>query len=152
MSHVYLAGPMTGQLPEEARVWRVWAAFQLRREGVEARSPLRAKPSIEPGATSRIDCNASGKGLWVSDSALTDRDRNDCTTADAILMCLNGASVSVGTMIELGWADAYNIPIIGFCGNFEQSLYNHPMVRRLVTLVVPDVKQGVRAILDLLDR
>lgn len=145
---VYLAGPMTGTTPLGANGWRERAGECLLAMGIRALSPLRGKGF----PVGEIDCNSPTEGLWSSDVSLTRRDYNDCTKADAVLMNLAGAEkVSVGTLIELGWATAKEVPVVVILDqNNPKNPYNHPMVRALATCLVGSLRDGVRAVRELL--
>jgi len=111
---VYLAGPITGLSYAGATDWRSQAIEALRPDIVGV-SPMRGKdylamlPTI--GGTSeeaytRLSVMSAPKGVIC-------RDRWDVRTCDAVLMnVLGAAKVSVGTMIEVGWADAFRKPVV----------------------------------------
>ena len=65
-----------------------------------------------------------------TEAAITGRDRYDVMTrCDAVLVYLLGAEeVSIGTVIEVGWADAARKPIILVIED-EGNVHDHPMVR-----------------------
>ena len=83
-------------------------------------------------------------------AALTARDRHDCLSCDLLLVDLTGASeVSIGTCIELGWADAFRKPIV-LVMEPKGNVHDHPLVRSLCAFRVPNIEEGlqvVRAIL-----
>ncbi len=111
---VYLAGPITGLSYGGATDWRAQAFATLRNSGIVAYSPLRAKTYLKdetnidgsPEAYQRKHPLSAPKGIVT-------RDREDVKRADVVLMNLLGAErVSIGSMIELGWADAYRVPVV----------------------------------------
>lgn len=80
------------------------------RSGITCYSPLRGKVYLK-----NLDHPIKGEyeGPLTNRHAITMRDRHDCLTCDAMLVYLKGADkVSIGTMIELGWADALRKPIV----------------------------------------
>ena len=93
----------------------------------------------------------------TSQRGVTTRDRMDCNRADAVIMNLLGAkTVSIWTMIEIGWADAHRTPII-LVMERSANVHDHPMVRdcepsasrRLTTRlisVMPEGKESTREI------
>ena len=111
---VYLAGPITGLSYEGATDWREYAKRALAPEVIGV-SPMRGKEYLahlkDIGGTPdehymRLQAMSTPKGI-------TNRDRWDCKTCDAILMNVLGATkASVGTMIEAGWANAYGVPVV----------------------------------------
>ena len=105
---VYLAGPIGGGTIEQAIEWRDEAAYNLAAAGIVAISPLRAKRAILRSQFSYHD-PLPMKGIeghpLTSDKGITTRDRDDVMRSNLILMNLLGATrVSIGTMIEAGWA------------------------------------------------
>jgi nucleoside 2-deoxyribosyltransferase len=65
-------------------------------------------------------------------------------------MNLSGAEqISLGTAVELGWADAFGVPVVVVME--DGGVHDHPMVRDIPVAVVPTVKDGCRAILELLN-
>lgn len=111
---VYLAGPITGLGFDAAHDWRQDVVEELAEVGIEAFSPMRYKealkglPSIS-GTTEEYE----HLGPFARQKGILTRDRYDCTHADVILMNLLGATrVSIGTCVELGWADAFRVPIV----------------------------------------
>lgn len=109
---VYLAGPIQGLTLSEATEWR--NRFEdLLHHTIEVRSPMRYKKSDLPLDTPLDQPGMHYEGMLTSPRAIVTRDRVDCTTAGVIVMNLTGAyDVSIGSMVEIGWADAFRIPII----------------------------------------
>lgn len=84
-----------------------------------------------------------------SQKGLTTRDRHDCTTSDLIIVNLSGAEiVSVGTMIEIGWADANRIPIILVMDN--KNPHDHPMVKECAGYIVDNMDEAIEIALSVL--
>lgn len=114
---VYLAGPITGLSYQDSRHgWR--ADFQIVLdqlggcEHIKLCSPMRAKDHLSE--LTKI----SGKGdaydnFMSSGRGVVCRDRNDVKTADAVVFNFLGADkASVGSCIEIGWADAWQKPTV----------------------------------------
>ena len=116
---VYLAGPITGCSYDVSRFgWRVDAQSLLNPiggHGVDVFSPLRSKSFLEgveavDGSPHAYKNVANG---LASPKGITTRDRWDCQRADVVLVNFLGATaVSIGTCIELGWADAARVPLV----------------------------------------
>ncbi len=111
---VYLAGPITGLSYGACTDWRQYAIQQLDKDGIKGLSPMRGKDYL--AGLSKI----SGTGeeyahmsvLSLPPGVMT-RDRFDAQRADVVLMNLMGAqTVSIGSMMELGWADSARRPVI----------------------------------------
>ena len=107
---VYLAGPIDGCTYEGCTGWREYATKQLAEDGIIGLSPMRAKEFLK-SHPKLVD------GIYdhplTMDSGFTTRDMWDVRRCDAILFnLLNAEKVSIGTMIEYGWASAFNKPMI----------------------------------------
>lgn len=106
---VYLAGPIEGCSDKQAYTWRELTKECLAEFGIKCVVPERQ----------------------VGDENITDRDRRHVATSDAVLMYLKGATrVSVGTMIEAGWADILGVPI--FLVLDPGDLHDHHMLKEVV--------------------
>lgn len=141
MKRVYLAGPITGCSFEGANDWRVEVSKRLA-SGIEAYSPIRGKTFLE-GMT-EIG-HEYPEHLMSSGRAITVRDRNDTFTADALLVNLLGATrVSVGTMIELGWADRGRTPIV--LAMEADNPHQHPMVKDVAGWIVPTLEDAIKVV------
>lgn len=140
---VYLAGPISGSSYGAAVGWREQAKLLFRRYSgdIEVFSPMRAKEYLHQetnlSALMYPDLNAMG-----TMKAITARDRFDCMNADVILMYLRGATrVSIGTMIEVGWADAARVPI---CLVMEKdNVHDHGMVIECASWQVETLEEAV---------
>lgn len=121
---VYLAGPIDGLLFDEANTWRDTAALALAPE-IVAYSPMRGKQSLDNG---RKITGAYDASILANSRAITTRDRADCTRADLVIAHLAGAKkVSIGTVMEIAWADAHRIPLV-LIGE-DGDCHDHPMIR-----------------------
>ncbi len=107
---VYLAGPITGLSFDNATDWRDMAEEFLKKIGIRGLSPMRGKGYLLEEGILKDHYN---EHLLSMSKTITRRDRFDCLRADMILMnLLDAKTVSIGTMIEAGWADANRIPIV----------------------------------------
>lgn len=144
---VYLAGPITGLSYDGACTWRDTVAAACSEEGVKAYSPMRAKEALE---------DVSDLSAWdypddgpLSSRAMVKRDLSDVRRADVLLVNLIGATrVSVGTMVEIGYAHALNIPII--VAMEEGNIHKHIFVTEIADLVCPTLDSAIDWILDVL--
>ncbi len=114
---VYLAGPITGLTYGEGADWRVKAKERFAADGIDAFSPLRMKQYLEMfgilEAKNQGTYNYSGAHPLSEDKGIMTRDRNDVTHRDMVLANFLGAErISIGTCIEIGWADAARKPIV----------------------------------------
>ena len=103
--HVYLAGPVAFQDWDKATGWRQAATKVLAKHDIVAVNPLRGVK----------------KDKWVKNSVLPEvgvsaemiyrRDKADVMSCDAVLLHMP-SKISHGSLIELGWASACNIPVV----------------------------------------
>ncbi len=107
---VYLAGPITGLSFGGCTDWREYAIKELEQAGITGLSPMRSKDYLQ--SESIVGDSYENKVLSCSRGIIT-RDRWDTTRCDVILVNFLGAErVSIGTVMELAWADLARIPSI----------------------------------------
>lgn len=142
---IYLAGAISGLTYEDGQNWRDYASIQLSLRSMEGYSPLRAKGYLK---SKGIISQGYEDTPLSSDHGITTRDRWDVQTADAVLFNLVGAKiVSIGTMIEYGWADARRLPIITIIED-KDNIHDHPMLRDITGFRVNNLYDGI----EILDR
>jgi nucleoside 2-deoxyribosyltransferase len=121
---VYLAGPIAGKSYEEAMDWRLAAYHYFSGYGITSYSPMRAKDGLKgTKVLSGVDYPEEGP---LSSRAMYRRDLHDVRTADVVLVNLTGADrVSIGTMIEIGYAVAQGkyIVVVMESDNIHQHLF-----------------------------
>lgn len=142
---VYLAGPITGLSYGGANEWRDAFAEQLEARGVRGLSPMRGKSYLDH--EERI-WDSYEDSLLSSQKSIVTRDRNDATTCDLLVVNLLGATrVSIGTMVELGWADAHRVPIVVV---MEESgnPHDHAFVRELAGWRVTNLQDALTVALS----
>lgn len=109
---VYLAGPIKGLSYDEATDWRVDAREQLARQGMDGFSPMRAKHFLKD-SISISTYPTFYDNVIANPTAIVSRDRYDVMSCDMMLINVQGASsVSLGTAVEIGWADAFRKPMV----------------------------------------
>jgi nucleoside 2-deoxyribosyltransferase len=115
---VYLAGPISGLTYEEASGWRDLVCDSLTPHGIKCLSPLRAAIHLRDHKGLLTDCEIV-PGLECVVKAMSTpmgvvtRDRFDATHCSVLFLNLLGSKkVSIGSMVEVGWANANNIPIV----------------------------------------
>ncbi len=136
---VYLAGPISGLTFDEGQNWRE-DFRQAIHPAIKAYSPLRGKDYLADKGNLEGSYDefplSSGKGI-------TTRDRYDCMGSDLVIFNLLGAKkVSIGTMIELGWADAARVPAILIME--EGNVHSHPMVDNTTHFRVTNVNDAIK--------
>lgn len=150
---VYLAGPITGLTYDGAEDWRAFAKEDLQRVGIKALSPLRAKDYLRQvaGPLSGTGEEYAHLGVLSTPRGVMTRDRYDATRCDVLLVNLLGAErVSIGTIMEIAWADALRTPIVVAIEN-SGNVHEHMMVNEAIGFRVPALEQAldiVKAIAD----
>ena len=150
MKTVYAAGPITGTTYQECTGWRLELASYLPPD-VRVLSPLRAKTYLRD---EKVIGDQYTEHIMSTQRGITIRDRWDTICSDCLVVNLLGATrVSIGTMIELGWADRdeRRKPIIGIMEK-EGNLHDHSMVREILSYRVESVREAayvVRALFNI---
>ena len=152
---VYLSGPITGCTYEGCTDWRAYATkWLLAYAGICAISPMRAKEYL-----SKLVSPISGHGreyvhmgVFSTPAAVVTRDRFDTQRADMVLMSLLGADrISIGTMVDLGWADAARVPVVGVIEP-QNNLHDHMFVNELIGFRVATLDEGLHVVRATLGR
>jgi nucleoside 2-deoxyribosyltransferase len=143
---VYLAGPITGLTYDDGQDWREFAKAQLDDAGINAFSPLRAKQHLRAlgvlDNAGKPDSKYIGLNALSEPSGITTRDRFDCMGRDLVLVNFLGATqVSIGTCIELGWADAARRPIV--IAMEEDNIHRHAMANQVAGFIVPTLEDAL---------
>lgn len=146
MSSVYLAGPISGLTFGECTDWRKHAVESLEIVGIKAWSPMRHKDYLANMGALPAVLPANMKKVMSRPKGIISRDRFDCTRVDAILMNLVGAkTVSIGTMMELAWADLSRIPVV--CAIEESgNVHEHSMVDEAINFRVPTLEEAIQVV------
>jgi len=145
---IYLSGPISGCTYKEATEWRQEAARSL--VPFRCLDPMRGK--TEAMLIGVLDTDLS----WADHilSPLTrprnfyNRDFNDIKQSNLMLMNLQGAKkVSIGSMVEVGWASALGIPIVAVL-DFTKS--NHDFIYQASVDFFETLDKAVEFIKDFL--
>lgn len=137
---VYLAGPMTGA-EDDGNDWRQYARIALSSAGISALLPNIAK-------TYQSEFHVTREGAA---KVLTQRDKWFTTGCDVVLVNFEPSDqtgfASIGTCIELGWANEAGVPIVAVLP--QHNVHVHPMVESLLfhrTATLDDAINFVRAL------
>jgi hypothetical protein len=143
---VYLGGPITNT-EEGARVdWRETCRNRFAPE-IQVISPLRQKvetvdESHELSADQRLQLMQHGRGVAA-------RDRYDVARCDLLFMNLkNSKYVSIGSVGEIFWTDAYRKPVIVV--REHGNIHTHAMLDALVGWIFSDLDEAISAARTLL--
>lgn len=138
---VYLAGPISGLDFDGATDWREFAKNELGQFGIKTLSPLRYQEHLRTVGVF-TDCAKETERLKSPMSmpkGLTIRDRWDARRCDVLLVNLLGAQkVSVGTVMEIAWADGApkDIPIVAAIEP-DSNIHEHAMLMHCIGYRVP---------------
>lgn len=142
---VYLAGPITGLSYTSATSWREEVRNILFMHNINAFSPMRGKvylskeDKIADSYSDHTMCSISGINV---------RDYNDVKTSDALLInFLKCTSISIGTVMEIAWARAFQIPVVIIMES--DNLHTHGMLT-YGNIIVKTQEEGISAIIQLL--
>ena len=135
---VYLAGPITGLTFDGATNWRTQVISALPPH-IVGLSPLRGKEYLEKEAAVK---DSYDMHALSTKKAIVTRDRFDATRCDVLFVNLLGAEiVSIGTVMEIAWADAHRIPIILVME--EGNIHTHGMLIEVAGYVVGSLTEGL---------
>ena len=134
---VYLAGPIGGCTYAEAQDWRnlLSSLLSTKSDGaIQGYSPLRGKGALRDAGTLSTAAYPFYSPLATSKAILA-RDFNDCRTADLIIANLlahdlsDGAPPSLGTIMEIGFAYALQVPILAISKDRSRNnIAKHAMI------------------------
>lgn len=147
MSTVYLAGPITGLDYAGATDWRFAAKAELAKAHIVAYSPMRGKEYLSAVKEFTADGDAyKGLGVLSSNRGIITRDRWDATRCNLLLANLLGAKkVSIGTVMEIAWADAQRIPIVCVIEP-EGNPHEHGMITEVIGYRVETLAAAIHII------
>jgi len=152
---VYLAGPISGLDYAGAVDWRTDVQSALAAVGIKAFSPMRAKEYLKGTREFSSDttaCEHYGTlSCLSSPRGITTRDRFDAANCGVLLVnLLSAQKVSIGTVMEIAWADAVRTPIV-LVMEPHGNVHDHAMITECVGFRVPTLGEAVsvvRAIFD----
>lgn len=140
--YIYLAGPITGFSYEGVTEWRNEVSRKFL-PGIFGVSPMRLKDFLKGqgpiGHSYESDVLSNGR-------AVLERDRYDCTHADGVIAVFpkDAPQLSVGTLVEVGWATANRIPTIVVSD--DPRIVTHPLIKGNVGWIVSDLDTAVHVI------
>lgn len=142
---VYLAGPITGYDYSSVNDWRDIVKDELKDHGINGYSPMRGKSYL---SEEDMIQDSYSDHTMSSITGINVRDYNDCKNADAILVnFLNSNKVSIGTVMEVAWGRAFQIPVVIVME--KENIHKHGMLT-FGNMVVNTLQEGVDCIIQLL--
>lgn len=150
---VYLAGPISGLTYDDAEDWRTLAKASLALADIKAVSPLRAKDYLRDlsSAISGTGAEYQHLGVLSTPRGVMTRDRYDATRCDALLVNLLGAErVSIGTVMEIAWADYCRTPIV-VAIEPSGNPHEHMMIAEAIGFRVPTLSEALHVVCSIAD-
>lgn len=147
LGKVYLAGPISSLTLDEANDWRRIANLELLQAGITCFSPLRGKSFLAD--VGPLGSHGYSQHPLSTDRGVMTRDRFDCMRADVILAnFLDAERISVGTVMEIAWADAARIPVVAVMepGN----VHEHCMLDEAIGFRVSTLDAGLDLVKSIL--
>jgi nucleoside 2-deoxyribosyltransferase len=144
---IYLAGAIAGCSIGEANDWRDAAIARLALHGITGISPLRCEPPVN-GRYGEL----SGDPKFGTARAIASKNLLDVDHCDVVLAYLpkppDGRRVSVGTVIEIGWAHAMGKPVILVTD--DPALAGHPLVNFCSAWLLASLDEAIELLVGLL--
>jgi len=143
---VYMSGPMAGLTYEEGTEWREYVKDKL--DGVaNCLSPYRGKDYFR-GQTIK---NQEYTQVLSTPKAIKIRDQWDTMNADVVLLNLSNYQLfSIGSIIEVGWADAARVPVVAVIPS-ESEYFKHPILTQTCAYIVQDLDEAINIVKVLLN-
>lgn len=131
---VYLAGPIGGLTYDGAQAWRTEISNLLNEKSdgrIRGYSPLRGKEVLREHGPLTTGSYGAYCSLATTQSIMA-RDYNDCHTSDLIIADLIAEDISIGTVMEIAFAYAHRVPVIGIFDSRGNKTCNHAMIQAAV--------------------
>jgi hypothetical protein len=140
---IFLAGPLTGVSYKDALEWRKYVESKLPAD-IIAFSALRGKIYV---AKEHLLKDAYPEHLLSTPQGTVTRDRYDVFRCDALFVnFLDTDKVSIGTIMEMAWADSQRIPIVLAMEN--GNIHDHAFVRQVAAFVTRDLDEAIQTAVD----
>lgn len=145
MYKVYLAGPISGLSYDDCVDWRDYTIKKLPTY-IKGISPMRGKAYL---SAEDIIRDSYAETVLSCTKGITARDRFDACRCDVVLFNFVGAKrVSIGSCIEVGWADANRIPIVVAID--KDNPHEHGMITETAGFIVPTLDDAIDTVIAIL--
>lgn len=135
---LYCAGPISGVSYGNSTDWREYIANKLPTH-IKAVSPMRGKKYLVHEKS--IKDSYEDHPLSCQ-KGITCRDRMDVMRCDMVLVNFLGADrVSIGSVMEIAWADAWRKPIIVVME--KNNIHSHAMLKEVSGFIVSDLDEAI---------
>lgn len=147
---VYLAGPISGLSYGEATDWRQAVKAQLALHGIEGLNPMRGKEYLADVVKLGCDMDKHATyGALSTNRGIITRDRWDAQRSDVLLVNFIAAtSVSIGTVMEIAWADSVRHPIV--VAMEPGNVHEHGMIKEATGFRFTTLDDAVQAVIAIL--
>jgi nucleoside 2-deoxyribosyltransferase len=139
---IYTAGPISGCTYGECTGWRDYVAQEFYKLApyIRTMSPMHGKTYLK---REKVMGDGYPDFPLSTDHAIMCRDRNDVKRSDLVLFnFLDAPRVSIGTCIEIGWADAWQKPSVVVMQ--KGGLHDHSMVRGMNAVFTDNLDEGIQ--------
>lgn len=144
---IYLCGPITGQSTLGATTWRTEVTAALRGTA-DCIDPTRDSPEYARQSESAITQPLTVERLRHGKRTVV-RNRFDVGRSDILLGCfLGAATVSIGSVGEIFWAEAMGKPVIVV--REDENIHNHDMLNEIAGWIFTEVSPAIEQIKRLL--
>jgi hypothetical protein len=111
-------------------------------ERIACFSPMRNKEYL---ANEVVVGDSYANTVMSCSRGIMTRDRFDCTRSDMLLVnLLNAKKVSIGTVMEMAWADLKRIPIV--IAMEADNVHAHAMIQEAAGFVVGSLEEAMRVV------
>lgn len=138
---IYLAGPITGVTYNGCTEWREFVSDRVPNH-VHTLSPMRGKEHLKHKEANGVIDDHYLDDTLASVKGINTRDYWDVQKCDLIFVNLLGATrVSIGTVMEIAWARAFDKPVI--CIMEDDNIHNHSMLNYTCGYIVRTMEEAL---------
>lgn len=139
---IYLAGPITGITYDGCTEWRDWVKENID-PSILTLSPMRGKQFIKERSRGGLIGMSFEDSTLASTKGINTRDYFDVQRCDALLVNMLGATrVSIGTVMEIAWARAFNKPVV-LCMEKKGNVHDHAMLNYACGYIVDSLEEAI---------
>jgi len=138
---VYLGGPITGLTYDGCTEWREQVMEEVGEE-INTISPMRGKQRLKEIANGDVIKDCYDYDILASYKGINTRDYWDVQRCDIVFVNFLGATkVSIGTVMEIAWARAFDKPVI--CVMEDDNIHKHSMLTYACGYIVNNLETGI---------
>ena len=138
MKTIYLVGPISGCSYKGCAEWREVLTPELEELGFNVFSPIHGEVHLRR----KKNISSFGTDEVLTSHAIVARDKFYVMSSDILLVNFLGAQrVSIGSIMEMGWAYMSNKLIITVMEK-TKNLHDHAFIREVTTLMCPSLEEA----------